>query len=248
MTATRTVLVTRPVEDAEPLIRLLAETGIVGLPEPMLTIVAEASAPPDLDGVQALLMTSANGVRAFAARSAERSLPLLAVGDATARAAREAGFTTVASAGGDVEDLARLAVARLDPAGGVVLHVAGSRVAGDLAGRLAEAGFDCRRTVLYRAETAQRLSPAATAAIAERRLDGVLFFSPRTATTFVRLIERAGLVAAAVGMDAFCLSPAVAEAARVLRWRRVVIAERPDQDSLLAAIQKGAGNGSAAGC
>jgi len=49
-------------------------------------------------------------------------------------------------------------------------------------------------------------------------------------------------------MDAFCLSPAVAEAAQVRRWRRVVIAERPDQDSLLAAIQKAAGNGSAAGC
>ncbi len=57
--------------------------------------------PPDLAGVGALAFTSRNGVRAFAALSSERSLPVFAVGDATASAAREAGFQDVSSAGGD---------------------------------------------------------------------------------------------------------------------------------------------------
>ena len=51
--------------------------------------------PLDLDGVQALIATSANGVRAFAARDPRRSLPVCAVGDATARAASDAGFADV---------------------------------------------------------------------------------------------------------------------------------------------------------
>jgi hypothetical protein len=42
-------------------------------------------------------------------------------------------------------------------------------------------------------------------------------------------------------MDAFCLSPAVAEAARPVGWRRVVTAARPDQESLLAAVVAAAG-------
>lgn len=231
------LLITRPADDAEPLTRLLRGMGIECLLEPMLTIVHEPGPAPDLRDVQALLMTSANGARAFAARSGDRRLPVLAVGDATAQAARHAGFTGVSSAGGNVDDLSRLVVARLDPAQGMLLHVAGSRVAGDLATRLAAAGFTYRREALYRAETAQSLSAATTAAIAAGTIDGVLFFSPRTAATFVRLLERGGVMAEVARMDAFCLSAVVAEAARRAPWRRLLVAERPDQDSLLLIVQ-----------
>lgn len=237
MSNRRRLLITRPADDAEPLSRLLQGMGVESLVEPMLTIVHEPGPAPDLRGVQALLMTSANGVRAFAARSSERRLPALAVGDATAQAARQAGFVQVDSAGGNVDDLCRLARVRLDPAAGALLHVAGSRVAGDLAGQLATAGFAYRREVLYRAETAQALSAEAITAMSAGAIEGVLFFSPRTATTFVRLLDKAGVVAVVARMDAYCLSPAVAEAARRAPWRRSVVAERPDQESLLLTVQ-----------
>ena len=58
---------------------------------------------------------AANGARALARATQRRDLPVLAVGDATARAAREAGFESVTSAGGDVGDLAPLAAARCAP-------------------------------------------------------------------------------------------------------------------------------------
>ena len=50
---------------------------------------------PFLDGVQAVLFTSANGVRAFAAATTRRGFRAFAVGDATAAAARAAGFADV---------------------------------------------------------------------------------------------------------------------------------------------------------
>ncbi len=231
------LLITRPTDDAEPLTRLLRGMGFECLVEPMLTIVHEPGPAPDLTGVQALLMTSANGARAFASRSSERRLPVLAVGNATAQAARQAGFAQVDSAGGDVDDLSRLVRARLDPVAGVLLHVAGSRVAGDLATQLADAGFAYRREALYRAETAQGLSAATIAVMTAGIIHGVLFFSPRTAATFVRLLDKAGVMAMVARMDAFCLSPAVAEATRPAPWRRSMVAERPDQDSLLLTVQ-----------
>ena len=232
------VLITRPAEDAAPLAGRLAALGIAALIEPMLAIRLIAGPPPDLAGVQALLITSANGVRALAARSAARSaqrgVVVFAVGDASAAAARAAGFARIESAAGDVESLGRLVRARLDPSGGALLHVAGAEVAGALADDLRAAGFDYRRTVLYRAATADRLSPAAAAALAEGSIAAVLLYSPRTAAALVRLIGAAGLAAACARIDALCLSGAVARAAAGIAWRSVRTAARPDQDALIA--------------
>ena len=105
-------LVTRPLEDAAPLVRALADRGIETIVAPLLAIAALLDAARRLGdaliGAQALLFTSANGARIFAAASPRRELPVFAVGDASAAAARIAGFRTVTSAGGDVTDLAAL--------------------------------------------------------------------------------------------------------------------------------------------
>ncbi|MGA8551727.1 MAG: uroporphyrinogen-III synthase, partial [Stellaceae bacterium] len=99
-------LVTRPREEAEALAAALAAHGVAALIEPLMEVHFHAAAP-DLAGVQAILCTSVNGVRAFARASSERRLPLLAVGEATAGRARAEGFAAIASAGGDAADLAR---------------------------------------------------------------------------------------------------------------------------------------------
>lgn len=233
------LLITRPEEDAEALANLLAACGIESMIAPVITVADIAGPAPDLAGIQAILITSANGVRAFAHKSAARDVAVLAVGDASAAAARDLGFGKVESAGGDVAALAKLAADSLDPAAGALLHIAGSAVAGDLSGALAAAGFDCRRAVLYEAKPAASLGAAPRAALKDGTLDGVLLYSPRTAATFVTLADKAGVAGACARMTAYCLSPAVADAVRGLAWRRVVVARAPDQDSLLAAVIAG---------
>jgi uroporphyrinogen-III synthase len=234
----RHFLNTRPREDAEPLTALLAARGHAVTPAPLLTIDYVTPADLDLGGVAGLLATSANGVRAFARACAERELALYAVGDATAMAAREAGFAEVYSASGDVAALADLVIERLDPAGGALLHAAGTRVAGDLGGQLAKAGFEVRRVALYRADKARALPAAARLALDARAIDGVLIFSPRTARSFATLVRRAGLEASLGGADLFCLSAAVAAQAESLDWRQIYVAERPEQAALLSLIDQ----------
>src|SRR5687768_7761156 len=125
------VLVTRPLEEARQFAERLSAFGIEAVLTPLLSIEFLDAALPPLAGVQAFIATSANGVRALAARTAERALPLYAVGDATARAAQDAGFTTVSSAAGDSHDLAALLQRQLDPAHGRLLHVSGAETGGD---------------------------------------------------------------------------------------------------------------------
>ena len=232
------VLVTRPAADALPLVAALARLRIEAAREPLLEIVDVPGPPVAVEGAQALLITSANGIRAFAARNAERDIRVLAVGDASAAAARELGFARVESAAGDVAALAELCKRRLDPAQGELLHVAGTRVAGDLAQALGQAGFRYRRETLYRARAATALSPATVAQLRAGTLAGVLFFSPRTAKTFVALASVAGATARLARMTAFCLSRAVAASAGAAAWKRIVVAEEPTQDSLLAVIAR----------
>ena len=243
------VLVTRPEDDARSLVAALEARGHEALVASMLTIAPApgVEAPLDLGGVQALVFTSANGARVFARLSDERDLPVFAVGDASAAAARDAGFARIESAGGDVDDLARLARERLDPARGALLHAAGSVVAGDLSGVLAAAGFRLRRVVLYETRKVARLSAGAVEALEAGALDAILFFSPRTASAFVSLADEAGVTAACQRVTAFCLSPAVAEAAEAIGWRQVRVAPRPDSAALLELIDATLGEGGGRG-
>jgi uroporphyrinogen-III synthase len=233
-------LITRPEEDARPVADRLRALGIDAVVEPLLHIDLLDGDALDLSGVQAILITSANGVRALARRTDRRDVPVLAVGDASARQARAAGFGDVTSAGGDVDDLAALAARLCDPAAGPLLHVAGSAVAGDLAGLLERDGFITRREVLYDARRADALSDICAERIAAGQIDAVLFFSPRTAATFARLIGDVGLADRCGAMDALCLSPAVADALAALHWRRVAVAAAPTLDALLDILDEDA--------
>jgi uroporphyrinogen-III synthase len=230
------VWITRPAEDAAGLAEALRAQGIEVVIEPLLRIVFIDGPPLDPAGAQALLATSANGVRAFARRAERRDVPVLAVGDASAKAAREEGFANVESASGDVVALAELVRRRLDPKDGPLLHIAGTDLAGDLAGALRKAGFEYRREVLYAARAAQELSEALVADIRGGALDAVLVFSPRTAKILVGLMRAADLAAASPRLICFCLSQAVAAAVSPLRWRDVVIASQPTQAAMIDEV------------
>lgn len=230
------VLVTRPTEDAQRLIDVLAARGIDGMATPLLAITYGDGPALDLTGVQAVVFTSANGVRAFARRAIDRTLPALCVGDATRTEAQTAGFASVKSADGDVDTLATLIKAELDPGQGAVLHPAGSHVAGDLGRQLAAAGFTYQRQALYSAQKIKTLSDAASQALKASDVDGVLLYSPRTAAAFGRVVRDAGLEGKLLGVTAYCLSPAVADTIADLPWADIKIAAQPDQAALLVLL------------
>ena len=97
-----TMVITRPFEDAAPLASELADIGIETIVAPLMVIEVIPGPEIDLAGVQGVLFTSANGARAFAARSSDRDIPVYAVGDATARASKDLKFKNVTTASGDV--------------------------------------------------------------------------------------------------------------------------------------------------
>lgn len=233
--------ITRPLDDAAPLAARLRGAGHQVIVAPLMEIVAIEGGRLDLATVQALALTSANGAREAARRlepAAMAAVPVFAVGDATARVAREAGFAQVEAAGGDVDKLAELIVARCDPAAGPIAHPSGKDRAGDLAGELKDKGFSVLTVALYKARAAQWLPAELATALERRKLDGVLLYSPRTARIYAALVGRAGLQGAVEGVTHFCLSEAVREALAPLQLAsaRSPVAASPRQDALLTLV------------
>lgn len=222
------VAITRAQPQAERTAELVRARGAEAIVAPLLTIVP-CGYNTSTEGAQAIIFTSSNGVRAFPDARGARDRIVLAVGDATAEAAREAGFNDVRSADGDVRSLAALAKTALDPAKGKLIHIAGDHVAGDLGSELRAAGFSVERRLAYASVAAFALPDALT-----QPLDIVLFQSVRAAETFVAL----GAPNAAQ-LTAGCLSAAIADAAGKSSWKRIVTAPHPREDDLLAATLGG---------
>jgi len=232
------LLLTRPVRESEALAALLQARGHDVLIAPLLSIHHREDAELPKRDWQALLVTSANGARALGllADGALKSVPVVAVGDASAEAARAQGFRDVKAAGGDVHSLDALAAEILDPAKGPLLHAAGSVLAGDLKGMLEARGFDVDRVVLYDAEKAEGFAPKAREALASGALDGVLLYSPRTARHFATLVKAEGVSGGLHRATAYCLSAAIAAEIDTLGFAAIRIADEPSQDALLALI------------
>lgn len=229
------VIITRPSEDAETFAREVARLGATPVLSPVMAIRPRKIAI-DLGGVSALAFTSANGVRAFSALSAERDVKVFAVGTATAEAARLAGFQDIEAAQGDVESLAALiSASKPTPS---ALHLAGSERAGDLLGLLSASGVAARREVIYDADEIATLSPEAAAILADREQKSlVVFFSPRSARLFLAQAARAAPALRLDAAEALCLSGAIAAAAEGGGWSAVRIARELTAAAMLREIE-----------
>src|SRR5665213_1986505 len=217
------ILITRPREDGEEIAARLAEMGHQALLAPLLTPRYADGPEPQLDDVEAILATSANGIRALSRRTARRDLAIFAVGPQTAEEALRNGFTEVKNADGDARALAE-AVAGWASHKGVLLHVCGEDAPGTLAENLAQRGFAVRRCALYRVEAATQLPSEAVRALEGGALDAAMFFSAHSARVFTDLAD--GFPTKT--LTALCISPATAAALPLNTFAEVRVAERPN--------------------
>ena len=230
------VLLTRPKQDAGVFADRLRELGHEALSVPLLRVQFHDGEPLALDGVQGVLVTSANGVRALARRTKRRDLPVFTVGPQTAREALNAGFVCVESAGGDAAALAGALPRWARAEAGALLHATGAEGAGRLALLLAAKGYEVNTVILYDVVAATMLPQDVVGALKDGSLDAALFFSPRSAGVFRECILNGHLADACVRLAAICISRAAATALAPLSFAEIRIAAWPNQDALLACL------------
>jgi uroporphyrinogen-III synthase len=237
------VLVTRPHPDNEATAAALRARGFEALLAPMLRFEALAF-QDDLDTrYGAVIVTSANALRGFEQHPAGQrllKLPLFAVGQRTAAAARDVGFDKVISADGDATALREAVLARVKARelkkASPLLYLAGSDLARDLAGDLGERGFTVATQTTYRMIPVLDLPREVSEGFAANRIKAVLHYSRRSARAFLEAARAAGVEISALAIPQCCISDAVASIVRDAGATQVMTARAPDENALLDAV------------
>lgn len=238
------ILVTRPQPDNAATVAALRGKGYETLAAPMLRF--EPLALPDEPGVHygAVIVTSANALRAIhdqPAISALRGLPVFAVGDKTAAAAVETGFAQVISADGDagaLRDLFTSKAAKKLNLADPLLYLAGADLARDLAGELGARGFTVVTHTAYRMVPAPALPDDVIAAFGAGRIAAVLHYSRRSARAFCDAVRTAGVEISALALPHCCLSEAVATVLRDNGATQALAARSPDENALFEMLDR----------
>lgn len=212
----RRLIVLRPEPGAGATVERARALGLEAVAMPLFRLAPLDWKAPEAGGFDALLLTSANAVRLAGDRLQDlRGLKAFAVGEATAQAARDAGFDIAATGDSGVERL----LGSLEPAIRL-LHLCGED----------RVEVDARQAItavpVYRAEPLA--APEGLGGIAGAT---VAVHSPRAGRRLAELAAAAALDRGAVRIAA--ISPAAAGAAGT-GWQRCEPAEAPSDEALLA--------------
>jgi len=239
------VLVTRPHPDDETTAASLRARGFDVLRAPMLRFEPVAVHEDMNARYSAVIVTSANALRGIEPHLKGHrmlELPMFAVGDHTAAAARRAGFTHVVSANGDAANLRDLVLASLRAKelkkASTLLYLAGAEIARDLASELEESGFRVVTQTTYRMIAVKSLPREACDAFAANQVEAVLHYSQRSARAFLDAARAAGVEISALAIPQCCISATVASVVRDAGATQVVVAATPDENALFEALER----------
>lgn len=237
------LIVTRPEADADEMARRIEAMGHQVSLAPLLDMRTTGT-HLDFSGVQGVIATSRNALRALADAGqldAARSLPIFVVGPASADLARDLGFTSVAAGVGGGKHLVPLVCEACKPGGGPLLYLSGDAVAFDIGSALSGAGYEVRHRVVYEAVEVKALPGSVVAVIRSGAVAGVILMSARTAKLFVRLAGEAGVSQEARRLAYLCISAVVA-AATGEPSGKVLVAAQPTSEEMLALVKELASN------
>lgn len=216
----RRVAILRPEPGNAATTARLYEAGLDPLPLPLFTVRPLDWVAPEARAFDGLLLTSANALRHGGANlTALLDLPVLAVGQATAAAARTAGFTVAQTGSTDVADLLRDT-----PGFARLLWLTGrDRTA-------IEHPALAAIVPIYASE------PIALAVADAGQLEGgvVLIHSARAGVQLAAELARHRIPLAAIRIAAISRKAAIAAGPG---WRSIAIAASPDDDALIAVAR-----------
>jgi len=237
------ILVTRPQPDDQTTAACLRARGFEVLLAPMLRFEPLAFHEDADTSYGAVIVTSANALRGIESQlkgSPMLKLPLFAVGEHTATAARNAGFEHVISAGGDATGLRDCVLASVKAKAlkkaSPLLYLAGADLARDLAGELGERGFTVVTQTTYRMAPLPSLPHETCDAFAANQVEAVLHYSRRSARAFLESVRAAGVEISALSVPQCCISAGVATVVRDAGATQVLVAASPDENALFALL------------
>ncbi len=194
--------------------------------QPLVSIAIAREMPEPLPDDAVLLITSQNSLRILGQLTDRRDWPVMTVGNASAKLARQMGFDDVLSAEGNAQDLLALVQKIYDPnTQKAFVYASGSFARLDIARNLANRGYKTRRDIYYQNEI---IAPVDLSQAGD--ITHIALYSPMAAHAVRRY--------AGVFKQARTISIS-AQADKMLDGRyinRRIVADRPNEARMIAAV------------
>lgn len=230
-------LITRPQEQGQKTQNVLQEIGIECFLEPLMEIRPVAFLPPDMTALGAIVITSAQALKALDTLNIKKSVNLYCVGHETSQELSQKGFQNIFMSTLGAQDLCSIIQINQTPQQGKILYLSGADISIPLDTILRDTGYHVTRLICYEAHLKTEFSAEVVKMIQQKQISGVLLYSKRTAEHFMKLIHQGGSVEVLQNMDAYILSHQILSSDSQQLFKCVIFPEVPQEADLIKLIK-----------
>ena len=229
------ILLTRPINESIKTKIILTKLGYKVTIDPLLKIIFSKN-NKNYKNIYCYIITSKNGLLALSKITKNRSIPIYCIGLATAKFAKQKKFKKVFFADGTGKNLYKIVCKMAKKK--KILHVSGKDITLDIAKKLKNSGYDAKRIIAYKTLQAQNFRNKTILNLSKKKIDLVLFFSKKTAKTYIKLSRKANINNKLKEVHSLCLSKNIANVFPRNYWKKMYTSAHPNLLSLIDTIRK----------
>ena len=224
------ILFTRPLIDAEDLMKKFFDFGHKIIHLPTLRILSANINPINPNDFDAFIFTSANAIRNLKLISKKKNLHCFCVGSITEKIARQSGYINTSSAGGTVNALKNLImISDKINKNSKIAYFCGDNTSYDLDSELRKEGLKIKKIVNYFSEIITDLNEDNKKLIERYPPNLIYIYSSRSAESFIAIVKNHFLKALMTQSTIMCISEKVANIFRSQKWKKIKIFNPGDE-------------------
>ena len=220
------ILLTRPLIDAEDLMKKFFSLGHKIIHIPTLKISTAKIDPVDAKKFDAFIFTSANAIRNLKLINSDKSEICFCVGSITEKIVRQAGYSTTISAGGTVNALKNIILNcdQIDKKKSIA-YFCGDSISSNLDIELKQEGLQIVKIINYTSEKITDLNEENIKIIKNYPPDIIFIYSKRSAESFIDIVKKYALNGLMTESRVLCISEKVLSVLRSAGWKKLEVFE-----------------------
>ena len=224
------ILITRPLIDAEDLMKKFFNSGHKIIHLPTLKILSANTNPINPNNFDAFIFTSANAIRNLKLVNTNKNLHCFCVGSLTEKIVRQAGFNNTTSAGGTVNALKNLImISKNITKNSKLAYFCGDNISYDLDFELKKEGIKIKKIINYSSDLIKELNTENKKLIELYPPDLIFIYSSRSAQSFIAIIKNYSLGPLMTQSTVMCISEKVANIFKSQKWKKIEIFNPGDE-------------------
>lgn len=235
------ILIPRPKEQGDATALELKEFGYDCLVEPMLQYQKMDFDLPEWRIYDGIIITSLNALLSLDILALKKQIhpktKFFCVGEKTPHMLKSHGIKGIGPYAQNAQNLADILWGDKKLSKKRFLYLRGVHASTNLPALLKNEGAQVDELIVYDMPPVTTLSASALYHLKTHTLQGVLFFSTRTAQTFLNLIDQHDLTKPLQNMKVLCLSQSIADHVRPYKWKGVHYADTPDIETMFNLIK-----------